>query len=147
MKHRMRTRIASVMIGVLLAIGVPQTTHAKRRPPAEVKAVVKDGIRYSAPHFGALHGKLQNGGYVQAQETSSGKLLWDRMVYRVIHDARLERDAQDVFIVRVSVNEGTLLVENELGETFEMDLATGRCKAVIKKSTRTHIGTEAGRPR
>jgi hypothetical protein len=84
---------------------------------------------------------------VQAQEISSGKLLWDRMVYRVIYDERLERDAQDVFIVRVSVNAGSLLVENDLGETFEMDLATGRCKAVIKKSKRTDIGTEAGRPR
>jgi len=85
------------MVGLLMAIGVRQTTHAKRRPPAEVEAVVKGGIRYVVPHFGALHGKVQNGGYV--------------------------------FIVRVTVKEATLLVENELGETFEMDLDTGTCKA------------------
>ena len=136
-----------MMIGVLLAIGVPQTTHAKRRPPAEVKAVVNGGIRYVVPHFGALHGKAQNGGYVQAQEMRSGKILWDRMVYRVIYDERLERDAQDVFIIRVTVSEGSLLVGNDLGETFEMDLATGRCKAVIKKSKRTDLGTPAGSTR
>ena len=135
------------MVGLLMAIGVRQTTHAKRRPPAEVEAVVKGGIRYVVPHFGALHGKAQNGGYVRAEELGSGRLLWDRMVYRVIYDEKLERDAQDVFIVRLTVKEATLLVENALGETFEMDLDTGRCKAVIKRSKRTDIGAEPARQR
>jgi len=67
------------------------------------------------PHFGALHGKEQNDGYVQAWEVGSGKLLWDRMIYRVVYDEKLERDAQDVFIARISVAERTLL---EVPETL-----------------------------
>lgn len=141
MNHRLRFTTAG-LFAVLLALGGPQMTHAKRRRPSEIKPVVKREIRYVVPHFGALHGKEQNGGYVQAWEVSSGKLLWDRMIYRVVYDEKLERDAQDVFIARISLEEGTLLVENELGETFEMDLAKGKVRAVVKKSGRTEVAPQ-----
>lgn len=141
MNHRLRLTTAG-LFGVLLALGVPQTAQAKRRPPPVITPVVKGGIRYVVPHFGALHGKEQNGGYVQAWEVGSGKLLWDRMVYRVVYDGKLERDAQDVFITRISVAEQTLLVENELGERFEMDLGGGNVKAVVKTSSRTEVAPQ-----
>jgi hypothetical protein len=138
MTHRLRFTTAG-LVGVLLALGGPRTADAKRRPPPEVTPVVAGEIRYTVPHFGALHGKEQNGGYVQAWEVGSGKLLWDRMIYRVVYDAKLERDAQDVFIARISVEGGTLLVENDLGERFEMDLGKGAVKAVVKTSSRTEV--------
>jgi len=137
MNHRLRFTTAGLL--AVMALGAPQVTHAKRRSPPEITPVVKGKVRYVVPHFGALHGKEQNGGYVQAWEASSGKLLWDRMIYRVVYDPKLERDAQDVFIARISVDGGTLRVENALGETFEMDLAKGKVKAVVKKSDRTAV--------
>jgi len=130
------------LFGVLLALGGPQPAHAKRRPPPEITPVIAGEVRYAVPHFGALHGKEQNGGYVQAWEVGSGKLLWDRMIYRVAYDEKLERDAQDVFIARIRVEEGTLLVENDLGERFEMDLANGRVSAVVKTSRRTEVAPQ-----
>lgn len=126
------------LLGGLLLLGGPQA-HAKRRPPPEITPVVVGGVRYTVPHFGALHGKEQNGGYVQAWDAASGKLLLDRMIYRVVYDEKLERDAQDVFIARISVEGGTLRVDNDLGERFEVDLASGRVKAVVKSSNRTEV--------
>jgi hypothetical protein len=121
----------------MAAVGAPQGVRAKRRPPAPVEAVSRDGVRYVVPHFGILHGKAQNGGYVQARRVGSDELLWDRMVYSVAYDERLERDVQDVFITRIAVKGRALLVENDLGETFEMDLDSGSCKPIVKKSKRT----------
>lgn len=140
MNHRLPFATAG-LFGVLLALGGPQTAHAKRRPPPEVTPVVAGGTRYTVPHFGALHGKEQNGGYVQAWEVGSGTLLWDRMIYRVVYDTKLERDAQDVFIARISVEDGALLVQNDLGERFEMDLGKGAVKAVVKTSNRTEVAS------
>ena len=103
---------------------------AKRVPPKAVAAVVANGVRYQVPHFGALHGKAQNGGYVQAWDVKSGKLLWDRMVYRVRYDENLEKDVQDDFISRIAVRKGHLTVQTERSERFDMDLGSGAVRAL-----------------
>ncbi|HEY6863385.1 MAG TPA: hypothetical protein VI319_05755 [Burkholderiales bacterium] len=99
-------------------------------PPKAVAAVVANGVRYQVPHFGALHGKAQNGGYVQAWDVKTGKLLWDRMVYRVRYDENLEKDVQDDFISRISVRKGHLRVTTEGSEEFDMDLKSGVVRAL-----------------
>ena len=53
------------------------------------------------------------------------------------YDEKLERDVQDVFITRLAVKGRALVVENALGETFEMDLDSGACRPVVKESKRT----------
>jgi len=60
----------------------------------------------------------------------SNKLLWDRMVYRVLYKPNLEKDVQDVFIVEVRVKNGRLFVKNERSQEFEMDLASGHVRAL-----------------
>jgi hypothetical protein len=55
---------------------------------------------------------------------------------------QIEQDVQDVFITRIVVEDGGLRVENELGKVFEMDLATGRVKAVAKRTDRTALPDE-----
>ena len=139
-------RLTTAFLAVLLALGGPPAAHAKRRPPAGIDPVVAGGVRYVVPHFGALHGKEQNGGYVQAWDVASGKLMWDRMVYRVVHDPALEGDAQDVFIVRIGVGDAALFVEDELGNTFEMDLASGHVRSLLRKSSRTQAPLSAADP-
>lgn len=142
----MRSAVTAPLFAVLLALASPEAAHAKRRAPAEIEPAVKDGIRYVVPHFGALHGKEQNGGYVQAFDVKSGKLLWDRRVYRVVLDPALEADAQDVFIVRIGVGDAALFVEDEQGNTFEMDLASGHVRALLGKSSRTRPPLSAEPP-
>jgi len=91
--------------------------------------VTAKGVVYKVPHFGAFHDKNQNGGFVQAWDAKTKKLLWDRMVYRTIYD-RGETDVQDVFITKIRVIRDKLLVTNEADERFEMDLSTGRVRAL-----------------
>lgn len=125
--------VRETILGLVLASAVVASggeALAKRVPPKAVAAVVANGIRYEVPHFGALHGKSQNGGYVQAWDVKTGKLLWDRMVYRVRYDESLEKDAQDDFISRISVRKGHLRVATEGSEEFDMDIKSGKIRAL-----------------
>lgn len=106
----------------------PKPAQAKRAAPKEVAPVVHDGVRYTAPHW--LDGKKQAGGYVQAHDTKSGKLLWEVRVYETKLDTRKERDVQDVFITSLAIDSKSkgLVVANERGKRFVVDLATRKVK-------------------
>jgi hypothetical protein len=113
--------------------------EAKRVAPKEVPSVVAGGIRFKVPHFGALHNRPQNGGYVEAWDVKTGKLLWDRMVYRVHCVANLEKDVQDDFISEITVKGGHLFVKTERSETFDMDLETGKVRALTPLSEHIEV--------
>jgi outer membrane protein assembly factor BamB len=113
--------------------------EAKRSSPKEVKPVVAAGVRYRVEHFGVKLGRPQNGGYVDAENVKTGKLLWSRMVYRVRYDTNLEKDAQDVFIIEIKLVHGRLLVKTERSEEFEMDLASGRVRALTPLGPRVEV--------
>lgn len=102
----------------------------KTAPIGARAPLVADGVRYEVPHFGAFHGKEQNGGFVQAWDARKNQLLWDRMIYRIRYDRNLERDVQDVFITEIHLDGKTLFVTNESSERFEMDLASGKLRAL-----------------
>lgn len=119
-----------------------EIAHARRMAPKAVRPVVAAGIRYQAPHFGALHGKDQNGGFVQAWDLRKKTLLWDRMVYRIHYDRMVETDVQDVFITRLRIEGTKLLVTNERNERFEMDLPSGSVRALTDLGEGRSVGTE-----
>ena len=135
MGHQRRT----VLLIALSAMLPSLPASARRRPPREVPPVVRGGIKYTVPHFGSLHGKQEDGGYVQAWDVKSGKLLWDRMVYRVAYEPNLEKDVQDVFIVNIRVTGKKLFVKNESNERFEMDLDGGEVRALTPLGPRTEV--------
>jgi len=114
------------MAAVLMGAGA----EAKRVAPKEVAPLVVDGVRYKVPHFGAFRGRFQNGGYVDAEDAKTRKLIWSRMVYRVQYDVNREKDVQDVFISEIKVTGGRLVVKTERSEEFEMELASGRIRAL-----------------
>ncbi len=107
-----------VFVGfVALAWLWPATACAKRAPPKPVPPVVHDGVEYRAP--------LERMGFVEAVDASSGRKLWETRVYSVFINPFMERDVQDVFITTLKVKNGRLLVSNEAGKTFRVDLRTG----------------------
>lgn len=124
---------------------LPETTHAKRIAPAPVKAVVHEGVRYVVAHFGQGPAGDVRGGYVQAWDVATQKRLWSRMVYSTRYEERLEGDVQDVFITKLERVDGKLLVDNELRERYEMDIASGKVTALVKKSARTETARESAR--
>jgi hypothetical protein len=117
-----RPRTSFTFLTLVAALLVTPAVRAKRNPPVEVPPVVDGDIRYEAPHFS--NPCNQNGGCVVAYDNATNAGLWFVQVYCTHYDADLERDVQDVFITELSVDSGKLLVANEKGKHFAIDLAS-----------------------
>ncbi len=89
---------------------------AKRAAPAAVASVVARGLEFSAPH--------DTMGFVVAKGISSGKELWRVRIPGIRVNPELERDVQDVFITSLVAKEDTLIITNERGEKYALDLQT-----------------------
>ena len=100
-------------------------SFAKRAAPEGVTPITVHGITYSAPPEAM--------GFVVASNNSSGKELWRKRIYTVHIDPALERDVQEVFITSLTARGDTLLVTNERGERFSLDLHT---RTVTRKTDR-----------
>lgn len=75
---------------------------AKRVAPPKVDSVVIGKLRFEVIHWGKERGLEQNGGYIAAFDTDSGKELWVLKIYNIPYDQTLESDVQDVFIKEMS---------------------------------------------
>lgn len=108
---------ASALLALcILLVGSIVPGLAKRSAPVAVAPVVIKGVEYSAPHEAMA--------FVVAKGISSGKELWRVRIYEVRVNAELERDVQDVFITSLTEKDGSLLITNERGEKFTLDLQT-----------------------
>lgn len=63
-------------------------------------------------------------GFVVATDVSSRKELWRVRIYTVQIDPTLEHDVQAVFITALSLEHGELVITNESGERYSLDLVT-----------------------
>ena len=99
--------------------------NAKRTVPGAVEPVTVHGVTYSAP--------VTAMGFVVAFDASSGRELWRQRIYQVRVDPSLERDVQDVFITSLTLRGGSLVITNEHGERYTLDLAT---RKVTRESDR-----------
>ncbi len=100
--------------------------QAKREAPEEIKALVYDGIRYEAPHFGALVGDEDyKGSHIVAYDEIYGQKLWDKEVYKSSEDQMIESDVCDFFITKISIKSGNLAVKNENGDEYILNPRTG----------------------
>ena len=106
-------RALAVLIPFFLAATPAQ---AKRAAPKEVPPAVASAVEYSAPHEAM--------GFVVATDTVSRKELWRERIYTVRVDPALERDVQDVFITSLVIEKGTLIITNERGDRYALDLVT-----------------------
>ena len=107
------------LILVLSAIAlVPCLALAKRAAPSKVEPMIHDGIRYVAPNDDGRRA------YIEAWYVQTNKKLWDLTVFTNRIDPKLEEDVQWVFINKLSVRAGTLLVTSERGNTYQIDLKT-----------------------
>jgi len=121
----MKTLLTIGAAAFLIAL-LPGRTNGMRTSPLDVPPVVHNGIEYRAPHF-KKDGRL-NMGHVEAWDVKTNSLLWDTQVYAVQINPLIEEDVQWVFILTMRVGRGRLLVTNERGRNYELDLATGKVK-------------------
>ncbi|UGB46741.1 hypothetical protein LQ772_05440 [Frateuria edaphi] len=104
----------------------PMVSGSRGRPPA-VAPVVHDGVRYEQVKNLTAEG-LAPGGYVVATEVDSGKRLWISRLYESKVDPNIEADVQWSFFksMRLDASRGALIVEDEKGRSYQVDLADGR---------------------
>lgn len=103
------------LLALALLVVLPTFAWAKRSPPEKVAPVKAAGVEYRVNH--------DQMGCVEAWDTASQQLVWRKQIYVVRYDVDLERDVQDVFITSVSVKGEKLLIKNERGSEYELDLA------------------------
>jgi hypothetical protein len=107
-----------IPMAALLAVCVPGVAHAKRTAPPKVQPVVYEGVRYLAPNDDGRRA------YVRAWDTKSSQMRWEVTVFRNHINPLLEEDVQWVFIKKLSVLEGGLVVVDERGRAYRIDLKT-----------------------
>ena len=97
----------------------------KRVSPEDVAPVTSDGVRYEALHWGRERGLEQNGGYIVAIDSTSGKELWLAKIYTIEYKPKLETDVQDVFIqsIELSDDKKFLKVIDENHREFMLNLS------------------------
>jgi hypothetical protein len=104
---------ASVLLTVVMNAGL----FAKRVTPSPVPSVVVAGIEYRVTHF-----PVERMGFVEAYDLKTKSLIWTRQIYVVIKDPLLEGDVQDVFIKTLTQDGDALIVTNEIGFIYRLDL-------------------------
>ncbi len=118
-------------LGIALCVLVLSMTAsevwAKRAAPKPVSPVSHDGVRYAAPNLDGTEGKIE------ARSESSGKMLWEVVIYRIKIDPHLEKDVQWVFITKLAIQQNKLHVANEKNEEYTLDLATRKVEKVTKE--------------
>ena len=103
----------------------PPPPSFDRNAPTPVAAVEREGVRFaqnlraSQAEFGQL------GGILTATDARKGKLLWSLKVYDNVRQSGLEGDVQDVFFTQMAFDaQGRLVIENERGQRFAVDVQT-----------------------
>ena len=122
------TRFFPILLLLVLSVGL---AAAKRAAPATVEPVTYDGIRYVAPNDDGRRA------YIEAWDIQTNKKLWNLTVFTNRIDPKLEEDVQWVFIDKLNLRDGTLLVTSERGNTYQIDLKT----KVITQSDTTKSAT------
>ena len=97
---------------------LPCLACAKRAAPAKIEPVIQEGIGYVAPNDDGRRG------YIEAWDLQTNKKLWELTVFTNRIDPKLEEDGQWVFINKMSVRDGALMVTSERGNTYQVDLNT-----------------------
>ena len=109
--------ILAILIGVLFT---STFVIARRKAPKWVKNIIHKGIKYSAPH--------DIMGCVAA--TKSTVRIWWKQIYVVKYNPAFETDVQDVFIKNLKIEDDNLIIENEKGYVYLLDLETLEVKVL-----------------
>lgn len=96
----------------------PATCSRQARQAAKVEPVIYEGVRFTAPNDDGRRG------YVQAWDTKTNKMLWEVTVYRNRINPLMEEDVQWVFIKKLSVVDGKLIVVDERDRAYSVDTKT-----------------------
>jgi hypothetical protein len=106
-----------ITVSVLALVFIFSSSFASRKLPNPVNSVIKDGIEYSAPlDFAKI-------GFVVATWQKTKTPIWTKQIYVIKYEkSGLEQDVQWVFITKLRLSDNRLIITNELGYEYELDL-------------------------
>ena len=124
-------RINRVAILLFICFLMGKGSVVEARPsPLEVEPAVYDNVKYTAPHFLESSNHKQLSGYIEAWDTRTNKKFWELKVYDIKYDPGLEKEAQEIYITSLRIEMGKLLVVNEAGDRYEVELGTKKVKKI-----------------
>lgn len=100
---------------------------AKRLPPPFLEPLDDGVYRFVIRENGKPNrAHVYMGGHVVAYLKATGEKLWEKYLYKVQTDPKVEADVQDVFIYKMFLQKPNLVIlENERHEWFALDRRTG----------------------
>ncbi len=119
----------TIVVLVLSLVAWPGIS-AKRVPAPKVAPVTQAGVTYSADPDGRT-------GYVVASDAKTGGELWKVKIYHVHINPFIEEDVQWIYITGLKLSGNALLIRNEAGRCYRLDLA----KKSVRKDTCTEYLT------
>lgn len=103
---------------------MPTPPSASRPSSPEVPPVVLDGVRYEQDRYDDRAGD-QHGGYLAALDAATGECLWRVKVYTLApQPPNAPALAMYFRSMRLSPDGKALVIENEAGGVYRVDLAT-----------------------
>ncbi|MFN7971112.1 MAG: hypothetical protein U0166_01980 [Acidobacteriota bacterium] len=99
---------------------------AKRAAPPAVKPLLLNGTSYVAHHETVPASGTPTAfvARVEARDPSTGALRWDVTVYTITYKQGLETDVQDVWIASLAAQGSDVLVTDEKGLRYLVEVAT-----------------------
>jgi MYXO-CTERM domain-containing protein len=78
--------------------------------------LVFEGVKFVAGY--------DEGGIIEARDPNTDQRLWQQQIYEVEVSDAIEGDVQWVFIASIWIDNGALMVLNERGGTYRVDITT-----------------------
>ena len=110
------------MTGMLIL--ATENATAKRLAPEEVAPIVQNGFVYTIGYSAYDDARKIRTTFIEATDMNTGRGLWKAPIYQTKYDPAMETDAQDIFVTGFQPKGRKLLIENEHGRQFLLDLRT-----------------------
>jgi outer membrane protein assembly factor BamB len=114
------------LLFILLCL-VPLAAQAKRIAPPLLLPVDDGAYRFVVWNdFQRVKHNLYAGGHVVAYLKTTGEKRWEKYLYRIQVNPKLERDVQDVYLKKMYLEKpNQLVLQNERDEWFVLERRTG----------------------
>lgn len=120
----MRKIVFSTVIIGIISFFVFSLVEAKRGPAPNVRPVVYKGVKF------IVRNRAEKMGYVEGWDIETNKKIWEKKVYNVIINPMMEADVQCVFISSLNLKNGKLVIINEKGRKYNIDIPKNILKAI-----------------
>ena len=110
----MMTKYLFIICACLLTNVAIAQISLKRLAPKEVKSVILNNIKYTAP--------TDKMGFIVAKNAQTDSVLWQKRIYKIDYNNNLEIDVQDDFIDSLQIRSDSLIIHTEHKKRFSLKL-------------------------